>query len=672
MQRNLALFLLLISGHSLAEIKSGTVNVIGQRDNMPSIADSASEGIISHARIANQPLSRPGEVLEQAPGLIVSQHSGDGKANQYYLRGFNLDHGTDFAVWLEGMPLNMPTHAHGQGYTDSNFLIPELIESLHFRKGPYYAESGDFSAAGSANLRYFRSLPQAVAKITTGNDGYTRLFNADSHDIGGDQLLYALEAQHYDGPWEKDQNLKKLNGLLRYSSGDAGNGFDILAMAYRSQWNATDQIPDRAVNSGAIGRFGAIDDTSGGKTHRYSLSADWRKGPLQASIYAIDYRLNLFSNFTYFLDDPINGDQFEQADRRRIFGGALKYGWQQVLLGLDADHEAGLQTRYDDIDNVGLYKTRARQRLSTVRQDDIKQSSFALWWQAGWELAPGWRLTTGLRADRYGFDVDSDNLLNSGRNDSRIVSPKLGIAWKASGNIDLYANWGRGFHSNDGRGSTIRVDPASGDPTGRVDPLVKAAGQEIGMRSLWFDRWQATLALFQLDIDSELLFVGDAGATEASRPSRRVGLEWTNHLPLNDWSYLDADFSITRARFRDADAVGDHIPGSVQKVASIGYAAQLGAWSASSRLRYFGPRALIEDNSVRSSGSLIVNGRIGYQAGKQVSFALDIFNLFNRKVSDIDYFYTSRLAGEPAAGIDDVHTHPAEPRMARLTMILNY
>ncbi|CAG0953070.1 Metal-pseudopaline receptor CntO [Methylophilaceae bacterium] len=672
MKKRFALLSLLFGIPLHAETITETVSVVSQRENLLGLAESASEGIIGHARIANSPLSRPGEVLEQTPGMVASQHSGDGKANQYYLRGFNLDHGTDFAVWLEGIPLNMPTHAHGQGYTDANFLIPELIETLHYRKGPYYAETGDFSAAGSASLRYFRTLPQAIAKITAGNEGYQRLLHADSLDWGDDRLLYAIEAQRYDGPWEQNQNLRKFNGLLRYSSGDQSHGLDILAMAYQSEWDASDQVPRRAVSNGLIDRFGTIDDTDGGKTHRYSLSADWRNGPWQANAYAVDYRLNLFSNFTYFLDDPINGDQFEQSDRRHIFGGALKYAWEQSLFGLGSSQEIGLQTRHDDIGNAGLYKTRARQRLSVIREDNVKQGSLGIWWQAGWELAPSWRLTTGLRADKYRFDVDSNNPLNSGRSNSSIASPKLGLVWKALDTTDFYANWGRGFHSNDGRGSTIRTDPASGDPADRVDPLVKATGQEVGLRGLWLGRWQTTLALFKLDIDSELLFVGDAGATEASRPSRRAGVEWSNYLPINDWSYIDADFAVTRARLRDSDAAGNHIPGAAEKTASIGYAAQRGPWSVSSRLRYLGPRALIEDNSVRSGSSVIVNSRIGYQFSRKVGLALDIFNLFNRKVADIDYYYASRLPGEPADGVEDIHTHPAEPRMASLTMTLAY
>jgi outer membrane receptor protein involved in Fe transport len=674
-------FFLLISSvilfnlsHALGhDIDLKEIKVTAKRENLIGFADSASEGIIGQQRIENIPLSRPGEVLEQVPGLIVSQHSGDGKANQYYLRGFNLDHGTDFSLMLDGMPLNMPTHAHGQGYIDANWLIPELIERLEFKKGTYHAEQGDFSAAGSAHLHYATRLPQSIAKLTLGSYGFQRLLNAGSHQTADGNLLYAIEAQGYDGAWKNDQNLRKLNGMVRYTSGNAEHGWGITAMAYDAKWDATDQVPRRAIRSGSISRFGAIDNTNGGETSRYSLSADWYQNEWQANLYAMHYKLDLFSNFTYFLEDPVNGDQFQQADQRNVFGGALQRRLNATIAGIDTTHQFGLQGRFDDIANIGLYNTVARQRLKTVRQDKVKQASLGAWWQGNWQLSPALRAITGMRHDVYYFDIKSDISQNSGKANSDILSPKLGLAWQASNRHEFYANWGRGFHSNDGRGSSIRVDPVSGDPTQSVNPLVKATSQELGWRANPIGQWQTTLAFFSLKLDSELLFIGDVGATEASRPSKRVGLEWTNYLPINEWSYIDADFALTRARFTNRDDAGDYIPGAVSKTASISLSTfHPSGWSASARLRYLGPRALIEDNNIQSNSTLLTNVRVGYQVTPKVNLALDVFNIFNRKVSDIDYFYTSRLRGEPANGVDDVHTHPAEPIMARLTMTLNY
>lgn len=649
------------------------IEVTAARENLIGLATSASEGIINQKRIENMPLSRPGEVLEQVPGLIVSQHSGDGKANQYYLRGFNLDHGTDFAVWLDGMPLNMLTHAHGQGYIDSNWLIPELVESMHYYKGSYNAEQGDFSAAGLTHLHYTKQLPHALASLTTGSYGFQRLLNASSVNLIDGHLSYAIEAQTYDSVWDNDQNLKKLNGLIKFNQGDEQQGWGITLMAYDAKWDATDQVPKRAIRNNTINRFGAIDNTDGGETSRYSLSAEWHQNLWQAIMYAIHYKLNLFSNFTYFLDDPVNGDQFEQADNRNVFGGNIQKAFDFKIANIDSDHTIGVDTRFDDIANVGLYHTAARQRLSTTREDEVKQTSVGLWWQGHWALTDQLRASTGLRYDRYFFDVDSNLAENSGKASDGIVSPKLGLAWLVRPEQEIYINWGRGFHSNDARGATTRIDPASLEATDRVDPLVKAVSQEIGWRGKPMPNWQSTLTVFQLDLDSELLFIGDAGSTEASRPSRRVGIEWTNYLTLGEHSYLDADFAMTRARFRDSDIAGNHIPGAVAKTASIGLSTQYpNGWSASARLRYFGPRPLIENNSIQSNSTFLTNVRVGYQVSPKLKLNLDVFNVFDRKVSDIDYFYASRLAGEAAEGVEDIHTHPAEPRMARLTATFYY
>lgn len=653
-------------------LTTDVVDVVATRVNLIGVADSASSGVVPADRIGNVPLLRPGEVLEQAPGMIVSQHSGTGKANQYYLRGFNLDHGTDFAVWLEGMPVNMPTHGHGQGYADANFLIPELIDRIEFKKGPYFADEGDFSAAGATHVFYARHLPQSLASAGVGEDGFRRLLFAASPAVANGQLTYALEAQTYDGPWEMEENLGKVNGLLRWSSGDEEHGFDLLAMAYRAHWDSTDQIPLRAINAGQVSRYGALDTTDGGETHRYSLSADWHNGPWQANAYLIDYKLDLFSNFTFFLDNPVNGDQFEQYDRRRTYGGSVTRRWSVDLAGRSLDQAFGLQARFDDIGRVGLYHTAARQRIGTVRQDQVEQVSTALWWQANWQVAERLRTTLGLRGDHYHFDVDSDNALNSGRADDSILSPKFGLAWQARRDTELYFNWGRGFHSNDGRGPVITVNPADGTPADKVQPLVRAIGKEIGLRGAWLPNWHTTLALFRLDIDSELLFVGDAGATEASRPSRREGVEWTNHYRPWPWLYLDADFALSRARFTDADPAGSRIPGAVERVASIGAVVEREqGWFSSVRLRYFGPRSLIEDNSVRSNSSVLVNGRLGYRYDKSLTLSLDVLNLFDRKVSDIDYYYESQLMGE-SAPVADIHTHPAEPRTLRFTLQYQY
>ena len=342
-------------------------------------ADAASQGTIDEDQIEHRPLLRPGEVLEVIPGVVVTQHSGSGKANQYFLRGFNLDHGTDFSVHIDGMPVNLPSHGHGQGYADINFLIPELVEHIHYRKGPYYADEGDFSAAGTAHVHLKRSLDGFSADITRGSFGYGRTLLSAGRALGDGEtrgnLIGVLEIGQDDGPWANPEKLRKLNGLLRYARGDERNGFSLTAMGYASRWNATDQIPLRAVNDGSLPRFSAIDATDGGKSSRYSLSTRWAKsdagGTTRASAYVVRSRLNLFSNFTYFMNDPVNGDQFEQVDRRTFGGGDASRSWKTQFNGREIEHTVGISLRHDDIGQVGLFNTAARSRLATVRSDSV-------------------------------------------------------------------------------------------------------------------------------------------------------------------------------------------------------------------------------------------------------------------------------------------------------------
>lgn len=639
-------------------------------NDMIGVENAASVGVATARQIENRPAQRPADVFETVPGVVISQHSGEGKANQYYLRGFNLDHGTDISIGIAGVPVNFPTHAHGQGWADGNFLIPELVSGVQYKKGPYYAEEGDFSTAGAVNVNYVNLLDRPMISIKSGEFEYQRLLVAASPKIGDGFLLYALEASHNDGPWQNPDDYRKWNGVLRYTRGGQTSGFSITAMGYRADWNATDQIPRRAVSAGLISQYGAIDTTDGAETHRYSLSSDWQRSSsaslTKVQAYAIDYALNIFSNFTYFLDDPLNGDQFEQADDRRVFGGRAAHQWLWRAGAVATENTIGIQVRRDDIANVGLYHTRERQRLETIREDAVLQTSGALFAQSSIQWHSKLRTVLGVRADRYSFEVDGNNILNSGSAGSSLVSPKVSVVAGPFSSTEFYLNFGGGFHSNDGRGATLTIDPKSGDPADRVDPLVRTKGAEIGFRSTAIPRVHTSLTLWGLDIDSELLFLGDAGTTEASRPSRRVGFEWNNYYTIMPWLTFDADVAYSRGRFRDTDPAGDRIPGAIEGVASAGLSFyDRNGWSGSVRYRFFGPRPLIEDNSVRSRASQTVNANVAYRLTDNIRLTLDVFNLFGANVSDIDYFYISRLPGEPAEGVEDIHTHPIEPRSFR-------
>ena len=641
------------------------------------IADAASVGVVTARQLDVRGEQRPGDVLESIPGVVISQHSGEGKANQYYLRGFNLDHGTDFITTVAGAPVNMPTHAHGQGYADSNFLIPELISGVQYKKGPYYADEGDFSSAGAANINYVNFLDRPLVSMTAGGFGFARLLAAGSRPFGNGQLLGALELSRNNGPWERPDDYRKINGVARFTSGSDTTAYSITLAAYDGRWNSTDQVPERAVLDGRISEFGAVDTSSGGESHRYSAVADWQRtgeGSLtKLNAYLIGYGLDLFSNFTYFLDDPENGDQFEQLDRRVVGGGRATHQWLGTVFGRSAKNLLGLDLRHDHIGEVGLYRTRERERLDTVRSDRVLQTSVGTYLQTTIQWRDTFRSVTGLRADTYHFDVTSNDPLNSGDARASIVSPKMNLIFGPWRQTELYVGAATGFHSNDGRGSTLSRDPATGEPAQRVDPLVRTRGAEIGIRTMAIPRLQSTLALWRLDIASELVFVGDAGGTEAGRPSRRMGLEWSNYYRLSDRVVLDADLSYSNARFTDLDPIGSRIPGALERVLSTGVSVyDLGRFSGSLRYRYVGSRPLIEDDSVRSDPSHLAEASIAYALTPKYRVVLDAPNLLDARVGDIEYYYRSRLPGEPAGGIDDVHVHPVEPRTVRLRFVASF
>lgn len=662
-----------------AQEGSSTVEIRARVEDPTGVAQTASEGVVSAERLAKVPLLRPGEVLEMVPGLLVTQHAGDGKANQYFLRGFNLDHGTDFATFVAGVPVNMPSHAHGQGYTDLNFLIPELVQQVRYRKGPYFAEDGDFSSAGSARIELRRSLDQGLAQVTAGPGGYLRTLLADSPKAspqGSGQWLYGLELFHNNGPWTVPENYRKFNGVLRYSEGTAAQGWSVTAMVYQGRWNSTDQVPQRALGQGLIGRFDSLDPTAGGATQRYSLSGEWTEVQdgvhRQTRLWVLQSALDLWSNFTYCLSDanpacPV-GDQFQQSERRTAAGGSHSRQWVSTWQGLEWRQAWGVQARTDAVSPLGLYRTQQRLVLDTVREDTVQQQSLGLWAESELRWSHWLRTTAGLRGDAYRFHVQSSLPVNSGQAQDALLSPKLSVVLGPWHGTEMYLNLGQGFHSNDARGTTQGVDPS--DPSQSVRPvsaLVRTRGTEVGWRSEWLPGWKSTLALWQLHMASELLFVGDAGTTEPSRPSRRQGVEWSHLIALHRYWAMDADLAWSKARFTDADPAGPFIPGAVSTTANLGLSWDgQGPWSGAVRLRYWGPRPLVEDGSLRSPAAAWVNLRLGLRTSQRDQWSLDVYNLLNHQLNDIAYAYVSRLPGEVAQGVMDQHVHPAEPRTWRI------
>jgi hypothetical protein len=666
---SLALAALFFHVHAMAdEPEMQQVLVEGARASQLGLLDSANAGSVSQKELAMRTIYRPGELLEATPGLIASQHSGEGKANQFYLRGFNLDHGTDLATYVDDIPVNQRSHAHGQGWTDLNFLIPELTARLDYRKGPYSARDGDFASAGSASVTYANRLARNVATVSAGQNGYLRTALAASNELAAGVLTYALEALHNDGPFTRGDDYQKLNGALRYSRGYANNGWSVTAMAYRGLWHSTDQIPERAVDAGTIGRFDAIDATDGGQAKRFSLSGVWRRtdadSASKVNAYVIRNQLDLWSNVTYFMDDPVHGDQVAQPDRRVTSGVNAAHTWHlRRDEDLSADLSVGFQTQNDNIFN-GLVHTEARQTLSITRQDHIVETSEAAWIENATRWNAFFRSTLGLRADRYRFKLRSDLSGNGGDAGGTLASPSLSLVFGPWRQSELYLNYGQGFHSNDARGAADMADPAPG--------LVRSRGMELGLRTEILPKMQTALSLYRLDFDSELTYVGDAGTTEAGPPSRRTGIEFSNYYKPYKWLSVDVDAAFARARARGTPAGADRIPDAVEGVGQLALTiSEIGDWEGALRLRYFGPRPLIEDNSVRSPPITTLGGRIGYRWSRDLRLELEGFNLANRRGSAIDYYYASQLRGEADAR-DDIHFHPIESRSFRLSLLKNW
>lgn len=649
------------------------VVVYGREENLIGIVDSASIGQVGAAELADRPFLRRGELLEVVPGLIITQHSGDGKANQYFLRGFNLDHGTDFATTVDGVPVNLPSNAHGQGYSDLNFIIPELVQNISFEKGTYFAANGDFSAAGAAQFHLVDTISQPLAKIEAGAFGFFRGLAAESWTgASGGATILAVEYGTYNGPWTnpEDAQHETLCGRQTWTVGNSK--FAVTAAAYHSAWNSTDQVPLRAIDDGLISRFGAIDPSDGGTTSRESLSFDWTRGDADATtrvvLYALYYRLNLFSNFTYFLDDPVDGDQFNQQDRRGIFGGSGSREWSSTIAGRKVSTTAGFQER-SDIIALGLLHTQDRKPLNAVDLSSVHEYSGGTYVESRADIADWLRVRTGLRADAADFDVSDSIRGNSGRRSAAILSPKLEIVFGPWAGTEVYIDAGDGFHSNDARGVVEHVDPQDGSPAQPVTPLVRAEGMEFGARTSPVSGLTSTVSLWALDLGSELTFDGDSGETGANGPTRRYGIEFANFYHATPWLAFDGDLSFTHARYREANdsgfGSGYYIPNSIRAVVSAGASANLSSgWFASLRARYFGPRPLVETGVAWEPSSIVWNGRLGWH-NRNWEIAAELLNVFARQNDDIAYYYKSRLPNEPAGGVDDIHVHPAEPRMFR-------
>jgi outer membrane receptor protein involved in Fe transport len=673
---------------------STTINVRSRADSLIGIADSAAQGTVGATEIQDRPILRSGEVLETIPGVIITQHAGGGKANQYFLRGFNLDHGTDFAIFLDDMPLNLPSHAHGEGYADMNTVIPEFVERVDYQKGPYYADIGNYGSAGSTNVVYFKTLPHSFFQVEGGMFGYWRAVFGASQKLGSGSLLYGGEVCHDDGPWKHPDDYYKFNGILTYSRGGDANGFSITARGYRGKWDSSDQIADNAVP--LVGFFGTLNPTDGGNSQRYSLQAEWHRqganSETRLMAYGFYYDLDLFSDFTYFLTDPVRGDQFEQMDSRWVAGLDASHAIFSQWFGRKVENTFGLQVRNDWINNA-LYQTENRVRVdktdsstgttlpATTQADRFTDTQVGFYVENKIQWTDKLRSVAGLRGDLQYFDVTSlATPANTGAASKLLPSPKLSLIFGPWSNTEFYAQGGFSFHSNDGRGATQTVQPISADnpypntPSSRIPVLVPTKGAEIGVRTLLVPNLQSTLSLWYLHSASELQQDGDTGGTVASaQPSNRYGVEWANYYTPLEHLALDFDLADSKALFTtiDGDDAAPGSPGGKRVPEAVGLVISSGitlhdyeGFSASLRLRYFGPRDLTSDGIYRSQGTALLNAEVGYQINKKWRVSAEFFNLLNRRDHDIDYAYTSQITPTGTSAFTDV-LHPVEPFQVR-------
>lgn len=649
-------------------IAAPAIVVTASRADLLGKAQTASQGIVTRAEVELRPIYRASQLFEAVPGLVVTIHSGEGKAQQYLIRGYNLDHGTDFASFVDDMPVNRPTNAHGQGYSDLNFLIPQVVSGIDYTKGPYYAAIGDFGAVASAHTRLVNELP-AQAAITAGTDGYQELFLGDTVHLANDRrMLVATELGHYDGPWQPKQNFKKVNAIARYSQGNRSDGFTLTGMAYVSAGGLITDQPERAVSAGLISRFGTLDPSDRSKSQRYSLSAHLDKplgsGQFALSIYGIQATMTLFNNFTHYLDDGVHGDQEEQDENRLTLGLAGSYHVSSTIAGLSADTHVGLQVRYDDAWVDRKHTRQSSEILDTCFQergnpeayvpgstvytggdtirygaidgnctaDKVHLLMVSPYLQETIHWTPWLRTTLGLRAD---YEHANDRNMarapdtNLGavtpayaRGGQWLVEPKVNVAFGPWRKTELYFSYGTGFHSNDVRGV---FGFAVGQNTSRSPLLAKTTGLEIGLRSDLIPRVNLQLAAFQQDFRSELSYNADVGSDNSSGPSRRKGIELSAQYHPYHWLELNTDLAFSRARYRcppmgsidgpclgigSPENPGIYIADAPNFIYSVGLLVHhLGSWSGDVQWRRLGTHALVD------GGLLTDNQPWPYQSG---------------------------------------------------------
>lgn len=677
-------------------IELGKVLVKGER-----VYSTASSRSIRDFDLNVRPVSTAQDMLQLAPGLVIAQHAGGGKAEQIFLRGFDADHGTDIAILSDGTPVNMVSHGHGQGYADIHFAIPELVESIDVFKGPYFARYGNFSTAGSIQFRTKDKIDGNMLKIEGGKfntQKFTGMFQLPT--LSEHQNAYfAGQFYNTDGPVESEQDFQRLNlfGKFRTDLNERSK-LSVSASSFSSAWDASGQIPQRAVDSGLISRFGTIDDLEGGQTSRQNLNLIYtatgeNNSQFLFQPYFCRYNFKLFSNFTFFLEDSENSDMIEQTDDRTVLGLNTEYKFTQLISSIQANTTFGGGFRSDDI-AVSLWHSPNRRRLTQRVDSGIIERNLFLWAQEELIINPKLRFQLGLRGDYFTFNVEdhldtlSDETVNlphaSGYAQEAMLNPKFNMVYSPIQSIDVFLNFGTGFHSNDARDVVIEQTISDLEQTYKrqdlseeqiderltqmnfnrdhagVQTLPRAIGAEIGTRHRFFDRFNIGFAGWWLELDEELVFVGDAGETEISGKSQRIGIDIEGRIKILSWLWIDTDVNLSQGKYVDEPDDANQIPLAPRITSTGGLTAiHPSGWDVSLRYRHIGDRPANEDGSVTAEGYTVVNLGLSYTYGP-FQYFVAVENLFDVDWNEAQFDTESRLRNETEP-VSEIHFTPGNP-----------
>lgn len=623
--------------------------------------DINTEALTVQLDLQANPVNNAQEILQRVPGMVIGQHAGGGKAEQIFLRGFDVDHGTDINISVDGLPVNMVSHAHGQGYADLHFVIPELIDRLDFGKGPYESAQGNFSTAGYVNFHLKRRLSDSRLRMEVGEFNTRRLFSQLS--LMNTERWSAWLAGEFiltDGPFESPQQFDRGNLMGRvYTRLTDQSEMTFTYSQFSSQWDASGQIPQRLVDAGTISRFGAVDDTEGGQTSRTNAMIEYQYQPgqnefIQSRLWVAEYEFELFSNFTFFLEDPINGDQIRQRENRISYGFQSTYQRQSNLGAIKWRPTIGIGFRNDESKDNELARTLNRTTtLESLQRGNIRETNSWVWLSSDFHFG-NWFIQPGLRFDHFDFryqDLLAVEYATQSATASKL-SPKFMLRWQATPTFASYLKTGIGFHSNDTRVAVERRGK---------NVLPSATGADLGIIWKPIPSLMINSAIWILDLEDEYVYVGDAGITEFGGPTRRLGVDFSLRYQLNDGWLLNLDTHYAKARSINDPEGENYIPLAPDMTVSGGlHYHRIDGWFGGMSLRFVGDRPANEDNSIVAEGYAVTDANLGYDWGP-FSLHVSVQNIFNVEWNETQFATESRLDSE-FSSVEEIHFTPGTSR----------